>query len=95
MSEQKTETYDCLNPILHNGKRYTDTIELTAEEAAPLVAARAVSKRGAKAVDQDPLQAMKVDELKAKAAELGVENAEQLKKGELIDAIKAAEASAG
>lgn len=36
--------YWCLNPVLHNGKRYTKTIDLTDGEAEPLLKSHAITK---------------------------------------------------
>ncbi len=44
MSNPTKKTYYCLNAVRHNGERYTRDISLTAEEAKPLLSAKAITK---------------------------------------------------
>lgn len=37
--------YDCLTPIKYGGKHYRDSIELSAAEAAPLIAEGLIAER--------------------------------------------------
>ncbi|MDA9095411.1 hypothetical protein N9J88_03345 [Porticoccaceae bacterium] len=76
MPEAPKKTYRCLNPVRHNGRRYTTEIDLTADEAAPLLSARAITKSNASAdtavvkkVEAKPKKEQKVAEKKTAEAE--------------------------
>ena len=67
MTTAKKE-YRCLNAVLHNGKRYTKTIDLTDAEAAPLLKSHAIAKHAPNAEpDPDAEAAKKAAAEKAEA----------------------------
>lgn len=43
-NEEGKHIYTCLHAVRHNGRRYTETVTLTEDEAAPLLKSKAITK---------------------------------------------------
>ena len=91
MSNPTKKTYYCLNAVRHNGERYTRDISLTAEEAKPLLSAKAITKTNPNAAAE---AAKKAEALAEKEAAEAAKKAEAKAKKEQEAADKKAEAEA-
>ena len=73
MSKPTKKTYYCLNAVRHNGKRYTTEIDLTTDEAKPLLSVKAITKTNpnaaAEAAAKEIAEAAAAEAAKKKAAD--------------------------
>ena len=68
MATPETKKFFCNGPIKHNGTLYEDTIDLTEDEAEPLLEAEAISTKRVKVVEEEiPAEPEPEPEPKAKA----------------------------